>query len=615
MRRAGITALDCAILIAASIALVVLLGARGRIHLAGWTISVRSSANLWWLTAAKLALRAGLGWGVRPFPSVDRLLPLLDAERERLLAPMPWDRRAWRYACLAAAGGTIWILPQILHLRWVPDAGDPIFSAWRVAAVAHQLATDPRHLWNGNIFYPLPYTITYSDSLFLQAILGAPFLLAGVDPLIVVNVLMALTYPARALAFFAAARRLTGDPQAALVAALAGAWSPFYPDHYSQLELQSSLFVPLAVVGLMRLLAAPRWRTGVLFGTAVALQCLACMHLAVMMLLFLLPLGVVLMIAWRVRPSRQLAAGAIGAALVLGPVAGALSQAYLAGRDAHGDRSIQEVSEGSAFPHEYRNAPNRLVHYRWQSRDGHRPERELYPGTAPLLLAGAAIVPPLTPVAVATVAASALAFDLSLGLKGLVYDDFYKWFAAIRGMRVVARFTSMVQTGLTFLVALGAARILRRAGSPGRRAAVCAALALLVVIDLRAEVALQPYPAGIPPIYRDVNASMVLAEFPDGHVVDTMYYSTRHWAKLLDGYSGFFPDAPGLTAAKQTFPAPEAVATLRALGATHLSYTCAWESNSERCARTLDALEANPSIAVVARGAWQGKPVVLYRFR
>jgi hypothetical protein len=334
-----------------------------------------------------------------------------------------------------------------------------------------------------------------------------------------------------------------------------------------------------------------------------------------MLIIFLLPFGLVLAAAWRVRPTRALLTGALGAAIVLGPVAGGLGAAYLKARDAHGDRGISEVSEGSAFPQEYRNANYRLVNYRWQPRRGHRHERELFPGTAPLALAAVAIVPPLTPAAIATLVAGATSFDLSIGLKGLFYDDLYRRFAAIRGMRVVSRFTSMVQIALALLCAFGARRLLRFAGSPPRRRIVCAALAAAVVIDLRMDAGLQPYPKGIPGIYRTVDASMVLAELPDGHAIDSMYYSTRHWARLLDGYSGFFPPADDFNRAKRDFPSPDAIATLHGLGATHLTYTCAFERNRGRCEGVLAQLASDPSIERVAQDDWQGAPVVLYRFR
>ena len=32
--------------------------------------------------------------------------------------------------------------------------GDPLFSTWRLAWVAHQLPRDPLHLFDANIFYP-----------------------------------------------------------------------------------------------------------------------------------------------------------------------------------------------------------------------------------------------------------------------------------------------------------------------------------------------------------------------------------------------------------------------------------------------------------------------------
>ena len=96
----------------------------------------------------------------------------------------------------------------------IPDPGDPLFSAWRIARLAHQLTTDPAHLFDGNIYHPLPLTLTYSDATLLQGLLGAPFILAGADPLVVSNALMLLAFPGCGLAFFYAAWRLTGEPDA-----------------------------------------------------------------------------------------------------------------------------------------------------------------------------------------------------------------------------------------------------------------------------------------------------------------------------------------------------------------------------------------------------------------
>ena len=235
---AWLTLFDIVLVLVGSASLFALLGAQGRFALSGVRVTIRSPLNLCIAAAALTMLRLWLGGRQRLFPA----LPLpdrsrLDAERVRLAAPEPWSRAAVLCAAAAVLGSLVWIVPHILHPRMVPDLGDPLFSAWRIARIAHQLVHDPRHLFDGNIFYPLPLTLTLSDATFLQALLGAPFVLAGVDPLIVANALTMIAFPACGLAFFVAGWRLTGDPYAGLIAGLLGAWYPFHAEHYSHLEL------------------------------------------------------------------------------------------------------------------------------------------------------------------------------------------------------------------------------------------------------------------------------------------------------------------------------------------------------------------------------------------
>ena len=619
-----VTTLDIVLIAAWSALVVVLLGGRTTIPIGAVTLVLKSPLTLALLAVALAALRL-LHWPRVPLvPSLSRGRMLLEEEHRRIVGPVPFTRRVGWYAAAACAGSLVWVVPHLLHLRDVPDPGDPVVSAWRIAALVHQLTTDPLHLWDGNIFYPLPLTLTYSDSTSLQALLGAPFLLAGADPLVVMNALMVASYPARGLAFFFVAWRITDDPQAALVAALAGAWSPFHTDHYSQLELQWTAFVPLAWFALMRLLADPGWKKGIAVGAAIIAQCLSCMYVAVMMVSSLVPFGAVLALAWRVRPSRRLAAAAGAAALVTLPIVGGLGAAYMKGRTAHGDRSLPEVADGSASAREYRHAPERLVTYASWPRVGHHVERELFPGVTPVILAAAGVVPPLAPGALATLLAGAAGFDWSLGMKGLTYRHLYDVSAVYRGMRVPARFSAIVEAALALLAGYGAARIFRLKKGAARaavltRGAMCAALCAAVLIDLRMDPFLQPYPRGVPPIYRHVRPRMVLAEMPAGHPVEYMYFSTRHWAKLLTGYSGFGPDLTVLNEAEQAFPSNEAIATFHQLGATHLTYNCAFDKANGHpdadCDLVFAALAMNKSLALVASEQWRGSEVRLYAYR
>jgi hypothetical protein len=610
------TLLDLAIAIASSAAIVVLLGGRTRVVVEGVHVSLRTAAPLAEIAAALLLIRLIAFGFTRALPAIPApSRAAFDQDRATLLRRSALTRRVVWYAVAAGLGSLLWELPQAIHLRYVSDPYDPVFTAWRLAALAHQLATDPRHLFNGNIFYPLPFTLTYSDSLFLQGLLGAPFVWSGSDPLLVANAMMVISFPLRGLAFFVLAWRLTDDPQVALIAAVLGAWSPFYPQHYSQLEMQWTMFVPLVILLVLRVLAAPRWKTGLLLGAAFGAQALSCMYVAVMLATWLVPFTALIALAWKLRPTKALATALLAAAIVPAAVGLFIGEAYTKARSVHGDWSLAIVYSFSAEAADYGTAHPWLAMYRGQSSAPHHAERELFPGTSTLAFAGAAVLPPLGAVPIAALASGALAFDWSLGLNGLTYDDLRRRVSPYRSIRVPARFAVFVDTSLVMLGIFGARRLLNFARGR-RRAVVCAVLAAAVLVDLRVVPELQAYPSEIPSIYSSVTPEMVLAELPEkDREIDYMYFSTRHWAHLLGGYSGFFPPLGEFNRAAGEFPSDTAVATLHRLGATHLTYNCAFERYKQRCAEVKSELDGNPSLQLVATGTWKSAPVLLYRFK
>ena len=87
------------------------------------------------------------------------------------------------------------------------DLGDPPSQAWILAWDVHALRTNPAHLYNANIFYPEPGTFAYSDTIFLLDGVAAPFLWAGVNKVLVYNVLLIGGFVTSGLAL-AGARRL-----------------------------------------------------------------------------------------------------------------------------------------------------------------------------------------------------------------------------------------------------------------------------------------------------------------------------------------------------------------------------------------------------------------------
>jgi hypothetical protein len=611
-----VTLVDAGVIIAAAAALVLILGGRTRFDLAGARITIRSATNLIVLAAALGLLRLRIGRRARPLPAIPLPDPaVIDGERERFANPPPATPAIWLFAAATLLGSVIWIVPHLRHIRQVPEPGDPVFSAWRIARLAHQLTHDPGHLLDGNIFHPLPLTLTYSDSTLLEGLLGMPFVLSGADPLIVANSLTVIAFPACGLAFFYAAWRLTADPRAALIAGLVGAWHPFHAEHYSHLELLWTMFIPLAIVAGLRMLADPRAATGARFGAAVAAQWLASMYLGVMLLSFLAPFLAMMAVAWRVIPSRRLAVALVAAAAIVVPAFVGLGLPYVRSREARGERGLQEVSAFSAAAADYGHAHVRLVTYRHVPRIDHHNERELFPGTSTLALAAAGLVPPFTGATIATIVGGAFAFDWSLGFKGLTYDDLFKRSSVFRGMRVPARFSAVVGAALALLSGFGARRLLRVARTPVAVAAVCSSLALLVLADLRLDPRLQPYLASVPSIYSRVTPDMVLVELPAWPQIEYMYFSTTHWARLLGGYSGYPGYSSLLTEGWKAFPSAASLEMFRRAGATHLTYNCALESQRERCAGVVDELDRNPALELVASEGWESADVRLYRFR
>jgi hypothetical protein len=181
-------------------------------------------------------------------------------------------------------------------------------------------------------------------------------------------------------------------------------------------------------------------------------------------------------------------------------------------------------------------------------------------------------------------------------------------------MRVAARFSAFVGSALILLSAYGADRLFRAARRIHVEGAAFAILAAAALIDLRPTIQLQDYWRTVPSIYATVGPEMVLAEFPFEPGVDQMYFSTRHWARLLNGYSGFFPESfIRMARAVSSFPSEQALHDLRAAGTTHITVNC--RMYGERCDRILEWIDSSAELRLVTSGKWEGAEVRLYALR
>jgi hypothetical protein len=616
-RRAA--ALDVIIVVLAAVAVVSALGADTRLRMAGIRLS---AAEVWRpvLLAGALALVRWRRFREAPILGVSRGTHLLGDPAE----PVAIAERSMlppRFGIISVVliVAALWpIRAQVADLHSVPDLEDPLFSAWRVGWFAHQIVADPAHLFDANIFHPAPLTLTYSDAHLLPSTLAAPLIWLGVDALVASNVLFAAAFPLAALAYCAATWRLVGDVRAAVIAGLLAAWSPFHFEHISHLELQWFCWIPLAIVALHAAVARGGWGRGAALGGALAAQALSSMYFGLMLAAYLVPFAVCLLAGWRIRPGgRHARAAAAAALLALAPTL-ILGPPYLGSRAARGDRHFKTVAEFSAEGRDY-GIPN-IHSATWGHRLGsdRKVERALFPGATPLTLAAIGLVPPLTVTRVAAVVSGAFAFDWSLGVNGLTFDELRRLLVPVRGLRVPARFVVLVATSLILLAAFGVRRLLAHVPAGAARHAVFAVIVLLAWVDLRPSFRLVPAWPQPPPVYAAVDSSMVLAEFPmrfDWNI-SYMYFSTTHWAKLLNGYSGFLPDTfVNLQNALGAFPRPEALALVRRQGATHLTVNCRFYGGDHACAPVLAALGRHGAVRLITTARWEGSEVRLYEIR
>lgn len=147
------------------------------------------------------------------------------------------------------------------------------------------------------------------------------------------------------------------------------------------------------------------------------------------------------------------------------------------------------------------------------------------------------------------------------------------------GMRVPARFHAFVSFALAAFAAGALDRLFARFSGWRRRAAVAACAAFLFLELAPKPVWWVPLPREeeLPPVYAwlagrdDVMAILELPLISPEHDVLYMYYGTRHWKPLVNGYSGYFPNQyMALREISWPAPTPAALKRLRDWGVSHL---------------------------------------------
>jgi hypothetical protein len=161
-----------------------------------------------------------------------------------------------------------------------------------------------------------------------------------------------------------------------------------------------------------------------------------------------------------------------------------------------------------------------------------------------------------------------------------LYRQLYGLLPGFEALRVPGRFGVLFTTGLAVLAGLGAAALARRLPRPGWGAGTLGGLGALAVLEAWAvPMPLMTVPMGPGPADRWLAAqpgleAVVVLPMYEPHAARQeslrLLGSTAHWRPLVNGYAGVFPpDYPAAVVVLNAFPAPAAVARLRAI---HVRY-------------------------------------------
>jgi hypothetical protein len=429
---------------------------------------------------------------------------------------------------------------------------DVYFNMWRLAWMFHAL-TNPRvDLFEGNIFYPEPRTLTLSDAMVVEGLVAAPLFAVGLPPVLIHNLLLLGAIVASATGMFVLARHLTGSAGAGVVAGVIFAFVPFRFEHYMHMEMQWTMWMPWAFWALHRTLETRVWRYSILTGLFVSLQMLSSIYYGVFLLVLLGVVTALILLAQRLRDLPALVTRLAPAALVVLVICGAYAEPYLETKKDVGGRGVREVMLYSARPSSYLVAtPDNIVYGEMFAGRG-RPERRLFPGALAVVLAIVGLFArpgDKSPLTISYLLGMVLAYEMSLGISGYSFKFLSDHFQLFQGFRAIARLGIFVVFFLAVLAAWGYAAVAAMRGMP-RRALLAFAIALLVIEYRVRPLSLVRYPNEPYPLHawlatqpRGVVATLPMPDDVPGSDPRVAYLSTFHWQPIVNGYSGFAPQS------------------------------------------------------------------------
>ena len=472
----------------------------------------------------------------------------------------------------------VFTLPYILHFNNAGrlDTNDGRWSIWVVSWVAHALTSDPRQLFNANIFYPHSNALAFSEGNIVEGVIGAPVWVLTNNPYTTHNFIFLFSFAQSFIATYYLVRHLTGDRRAAMIAGILYAYCPFAFARQAHIQLLMIGFLPWVMLAWHRFLDRTSIARAVELGIVMTLSGLACAYYGIFAGGMIAFASIWFAITRRRWNDRHYVGGVAIAAVVC---IGSITPFFLPYLQMQESTGFERPLTGQYSANIGAWLVSSAWSHRWWAPYLTAPSEVLFPGILAIVLgiwgARIALRSPQRDIAIYYIGLALFTFWLTFGPKAGLYTALYYTVPVFSFLRAPSRAGIVVTLCLVVLAAPAMVALLKR-----RHANLAAAaLLLLATADVyRAPLRMREAPP-LPNVYR------TLASLPKGPVIELPFWatsieyhrhaeymlaSTAHWQPLINGYSDHIPQdfrdhAPTLV----NFPSPESFAILQPMQARY----------------------------------------------
>jgi len=505
--------------------------------------------------------------------------------------------------------------PLILNIENNLSVGDSSLNAWILAWDVHSILTDPIHLFDANAFYPfVGNSLAFSEHLFSNIFVAFPIIVTTNNPVVSYNVIFLLSFILSGFGMFLLTDYYLNDKYSAFLAGIIFAFCTYRFAHLGHLQLLTAQWMPFSLLYLDKFLHKSTYNNLFLLLIFLVLQVLSswyyAFYISIALGLYFVYLSIcVFSIRNKIIHDSDFKLKSVLFLILFMIIILPFTLPYIQVQHQYGfTRSMDEVDFYSADVMDYfLTSPHNVLYgtisqpYQEGRNWG---EHSLFPGFLVVLLSirglsylskrsssessdinnsyTSGIIPNFY------VILAFCAFILTLGSKlhffgntidlHLPYYYLYKYLPGFDSMRVPSRLNIIVMLSLSVLAGYGLHKLLNYKSS-NLKILITLLLSIVIIFESYVPVGVAITPAGddIPDVYKwlsNESGEFTIVELPTGNMrantldYDTkyMYYSTYHWKKLMNGYSGFFPPKYlEILELLQTFPSHESISVLKSL--------------------------------------------------